>query len=376
MHDGNRFSHRRRQYLGHLGVEYMKAAADDRSGLLLDFWGNHTAFVRVFCPPKFGKTSALKTLQAFFDVHRPTDARFDDRTMTNHDDLKAQRNQHPVVYLDFGLLDGASETALANSLNHLLHGIWEQWRMKIGGRSGFEDQPEFGALIQKIQDWHGRNVLVLIDNEDRPILQSMQHGFGEAGRRMVGEVMSALFKDNPALGKGLTMGTLPFHITLGDGGANNMVCQTLNIRHGMQRGLGFDAEDLSRLKLCSKTRESLIDRFGRIGRPELVHPFGVWQTLDEAPPQSWLTMADMAPIMPQLLADPRLCEELLEGKTVETNDFSFDAPRSAMPLWREGILAYLTHLGVCRPSKVTDSKWVYCLTNGEAKRIMASTLAL
>jgi len=86
---------------------------------------------------------------------------------------------------------------------------------------------------------------------------------------------------------------------------------------------------------------------------------------------------EVHPVVPWLFAHPKnLCEDLHEGKTVETSGFSFVVLRSAMPLWREDFLAYLTHLGVCGPSKATDGRRSYSLTNAEAKSIMALTLAL
>ena len=122
-----------------------------------------------FCarPRRFGKSLTISTLEAVFQGRRELFRGL----YLEHADY--DWTVHPVIHLDFAQSSMETLTQLKNWLCHKL--------ADIGTRYGLTLQETdavllFGMLIQRLYDKTGQDVVVLIDEYDKPILEHMRSG--------------------------------------------------------------------------------------------------------------------------------------------------------------------------------------------------------
>ncbi len=119
-------------------------------------------------PRRFGKSLLLSTVEAYFLGKREL---FDGLTIQALEDKEENPwQEYPVLYLDFNTEKYTEEQDLINILNrHLLS--WEekykpsQIDPSLGGR--------FLNVIQKAYEQTGKQVVILIDEYDKPLLETL-----------------------------------------------------------------------------------------------------------------------------------------------------------------------------------------------------------
>jgi hypothetical protein len=115
-------------------------------------------------PRRFGKSLLISTLKAYFEGKK---ALFDGLAIAK---LETEWQEYPVLHLDFnsGVYAGIGE--FKNSLDILLHRQEEIW--------GTDEKEKtfparFEGLIKRAYKKSGRQVVVLVDEYDKPLLESM-----------------------------------------------------------------------------------------------------------------------------------------------------------------------------------------------------------
>lgn len=115
-------------------------------------------------PRRFGKSLLLSTMEAYFMGKKDL---FVGLAMEK---LEMEWEQYPVLHLDLNARNYNSVDALKGILNQYL----EKWETVYGDEKK-ERSPEerFAYLIEKIYSSTGRQVVVLIDEYDKPLLQAI-----------------------------------------------------------------------------------------------------------------------------------------------------------------------------------------------------------
>ncbi|MDR1636257.1 MAG: AAA family ATPase, partial [Treponema sp.] len=119
-------------------------------------------------PRRFGKSLLLTTLKAYFQGKREL---FDGLAIAN---LETEWQVYPVLHLDFNPSGYDSKAAL----NYFIADCLKKME-KDHGLPGPDDSPEYPAairfrhLIENIHAKTGKQVVVLIDEYDKPLLESM-----------------------------------------------------------------------------------------------------------------------------------------------------------------------------------------------------------
>ncbi len=125
-------------------------------------------------PRRFGKSLFLSTLAAYFQGQREL---FKGLYLEKaEEELAKQENreawqQYPVLYLDFARKEYKTKEDLIERLSLNLRS-WE----KSYGVSKITDSPEeqFAYIIEQIHEIHGKEVVVLIDEYDKPLYESLE----------------------------------------------------------------------------------------------------------------------------------------------------------------------------------------------------------
>ena len=122
-------------------------------------------------PRRFGKSLLVSTLKSLFEGRRDL---FAGLWIDRHGEWEWQ--EHPVVVLDLNALDASTPDALREDLSAYLSRIAQEWQVAEPQGSIVA---RFGELIRSLYLKTGRQVAVLIDEYDRPIISHLGRGAEE-----------------------------------------------------------------------------------------------------------------------------------------------------------------------------------------------------
>ena len=117
-------------------------------------------------PRRFGKSLFLSTLEAYFQGKKEL---FEGLAIY---DLETEWKQYPIFHIDLNTANFREEGSLYNVLNDYL----TAWEDKYGTRESEVTLPlRFKGVIARAAEKEGRNVVILVDEYDKPILQTLQN---------------------------------------------------------------------------------------------------------------------------------------------------------------------------------------------------------
>lgn len=116
-------------------------------------------------PRRFGKSLLLSTLEAYFTGKKEL---FTGLAM---EQLEKEWHKYPVLHLDLN----AERYENIEELKNILHTYLRQWEKEYGSNESHNISlsQRFRAVIRAAKEKTGRNVVVLIDEYDKPILQAI-----------------------------------------------------------------------------------------------------------------------------------------------------------------------------------------------------------
>ena len=116
-------------------------------------------------PRRFGKSLFLSTLEAYFQGKKEL---FEGLAIY---DLVTEWKKYPIFHIDLNTANFREKDSLYNVLNDYLTG----WEDKYGARDSEVTLPlRFKGVIARAAEKEGRGVVILIDEYDKPILQTLQ----------------------------------------------------------------------------------------------------------------------------------------------------------------------------------------------------------
>ena len=117
-------------------------------------------------PRRFGKSLFLSTLEAYFQGKKEL---FEGLAIY---DLETEWKQYPIFHIDLNTANFREEGSLYTELNDYL----SAWEDKYGTRESEVTLPlRFKGVIARAAEKEGRNVVILVDEYDKPILQTQQN---------------------------------------------------------------------------------------------------------------------------------------------------------------------------------------------------------
>ena len=116
-------------------------------------------------PRRFGKSLLISTLKAYFEGRKDL---FQGLAM---EQLEKDWNEYPILHLDLNAERYTCHAELANILDTYLR----QWEAEYGSQEGGNPSlsQRFHAVIRAAKQKTGRNVVVLVDEYDKPMLQAI-----------------------------------------------------------------------------------------------------------------------------------------------------------------------------------------------------------
>jgi len=114
-------------------------------------------------PRRFGKSLLVSTLKALFEGCR-------DLFRGLWIEQREEWTTYPVIHLDASLIPHDTETRLKSGLLEFCQQIAEQYGVEVRSQ---EYDAAFAELIRRLSQQTGNNVVVLIDEYDKPILDAL-----------------------------------------------------------------------------------------------------------------------------------------------------------------------------------------------------------
>ena len=115
-------------------------------------------------PRRFGKSLLMSTLEAYFQGRKDL---FNGLAIEN---LEKDWQEYPVLHLDLNTQKYVSPQALNNVLDVAL----SSWEVIYGREEKEVDYPlRFQGIIRRAKEKTGRNVVILVDKYDKPMLQAI-----------------------------------------------------------------------------------------------------------------------------------------------------------------------------------------------------------
>lgn len=117
-------------------------------------------------PRRFGKSLLISTMEAYFQGKREL---FDGLAIQQEE---KEWNSYPILHIDLNTANFREEDSLYTLLNDYLC----QWESVYGTRESETTLAlRFKGIVARIAQKEGKGVVILIDEYDKPILQTLQH---------------------------------------------------------------------------------------------------------------------------------------------------------------------------------------------------------
>jgi len=127
-------------------------------------------------PRRFGKSLLCSTLANLF---KGTAAKplFKGLWIDQHGNWDFEKEQCPVIHLDMSLAAGMSSNKknFKSMIDHKLRKIAESYDVSIDNVESLDIQRYFIILIKRLKQKFDRNVVIIIDEYDKPILDLLNH---------------------------------------------------------------------------------------------------------------------------------------------------------------------------------------------------------
>lgn len=334
---------------------------------LVEKGGKVTLFTR---PRRFGKTLALSMLQTFFELEYDNDGKEIDKSwyfegkkiMGAPKEILSMMGKYPVISLS---IKSARQPDFISSFKKLRENIiseikrhsylWTQGRLPLADRkiieelsvpgkdSVFEDEKSGLAEITRystslkllsdaLMHYHGRKVLILIDEYDVPLENAYHEGFYQEMVSFIRSLFESCLKTNNALELAVITGCLRISKESIFTGMNNLKINS--IRSGaFDEAFGFTVQETMQMLedygIESKTPEVKEWYDGYVfGETEIYNPWSITNYVDGIAnenkkfPEPYWSNTSSNQIIRDLIAgaDAAMKEELnrlIEGGTIE-----------------------------------------------------------
>ena len=190
----------------------------DKTLLIKDILDANDRGIYLFTRPRrFGKTTNLSMLNAFFNIKYKGNTWFDDLEISKYPEYEQYKNAFPVLYLNLKGTDAPNYDAfLAAMQSIVLESLKEHAYLLDYNKVMKDEQLLFDALFtgtanyeqlrasvakisQILERYHGKKVIVLIDEYDRAVSDT----FGKESHRemmsFLGAFLSSILKNNNSL---------------------------------------------------------------------------------------------------------------------------------------------------------------------------------
>ena len=378
----------------------------DKSLLIKDILDQDDSGVFLYTRPRrFGKSTNMTMLDAFFNLKYKDNTWFDDLAISRYQDYDRYRNKFPVISINLkdtvpvsdesyeSFLDGFMETMreLLGDFGYLLEsekvsGSDKEDMLAVIKRTASERllSRTVKTLCHMLHDHHEVDVIILIDEYDRALTDTFGMKSQDRILKFLSSFMSATLKDNECLQMAYITGIMQVAKSGMFSGVNNLyVNNILSVRSDERFGF-TESEVLTILEECEhldkmdEMRE-WYDGY-RFGNTDVYNPFSLltYVQSDFTPEGYWARSGNDKPIRWMLnRSDKESVEaiaDIISGNAA-VSDISMDMTYDDMRrTGLDNLLSLMVMTGYLRIAPRDDGRFDISVPNKEVMRMIDRVL--
>lgn len=241
----------------------------DKTGLIEELLHKQgTKITLITRPRRFGKSLGMSMLAHFFDIREDSRRLFEGLKVSGNKELcEKWRNQYPVLFLSFKDIDGLDfegakdmlrsrifELCMEHSyleksekVSEYARTFFSQMSDIVNGKmTDAQLKTSISLIIQMMQKYYGKQVILLIDEYDVPVAKANINGYYEQMIDLIRGILSAALKDNTALKFAILTGCLKITKESIFTGTNNFTTDTISDRR-YNEYFGFTHKEVEKL---------------------------------------------------------------------------------------------------------------------------------
>ena len=241
----------------------------DKTGLIEELLHKQgTKITLITRPRRFGKSLGMSMLAHFFDIREDSRRMFEGLKVSGNKELcEKWQNQYPVLFLSFKDIDGLDfegakdmlrsrifELCMEHSyleksekVSEYARTFFSQMSDIVNGKmTDAQLKTSISLIIQMMQKYYGKQVILLIDEYDVPVAKANINGYYEQMIDLIRGILSAALKDNTALKFAILTGCLKITKESIFTGTNNFTTDTISDRR-YNEYFGFTHKEVEKL---------------------------------------------------------------------------------------------------------------------------------
>lgn len=382
----------------------------DKTGLIKTLLqGEMDQVTLITRPRRFGKTMAMNMVASFLDIRKDSKELFDGLEISKEKEIcKNWMNQYPTLFLSLKDVDGTTFENAFNMLKFVISSLCSQNSYLETGENIRENEKDIFSrlrsqtasitdikgsivtIINMMQSYYEKPVILLIDEYDVPIAKASNNGYYKEMLEVIKGMLSTALKDNSSLKFAVITGCLKIAKESIFTGTNNFVSDTISSTR-YNEYYGFTQQDVDKLLADAEIEEKadLIKEWYdgyNFGEFEVYCPWDVMNylrdlqnDLNARPVSYWKNTSDNAIIRSFIdytgAAIRKKLEVLIAGGSIFQKieeDLTYDYLHSSEDnLWSILYLTgYLTKVG----ERDKDGQIELRIPNKEVKEIFESTV--
>ncbi len=270
----------------------------DKTLLIKDILGSSDSGVYLFTRPRrFGKTTNLTMLDAFFNINYKGNTWFDGLEISNHPEYEKFKNAFPVMYLDLKDVKAQTYEEHISIMKGILRDLFDKHRYLLDSECMHDDDKMIFSqvltmtidrsliaycmkfLCRKLEAYHGKKVVVLIDEYDRAVSDAFGSESHQPMMELLGSVMSTLLKSNESLQMACVTGVMQVAKAGMFSGLNNVEVNNIFSAMSDER-FGFTEREVKQILAefgCPEKFDEVREWYDgyRFGDAEVYNPYSI-----------------------------------------------------------------------------------------------------
>lgn len=145
----------------------------DKTLMIKEFLGRVTDVTLITRPRRFGKAINMSMMAEFFDITKDSKEIFKG-TKIMETPYAAEINQYPTIFISFADAKRDKETVVS-TIRTQIQIQWDKYDFVFENLKGIDDAISF--LMEIMEDYYGKEVMVFIDEYDTPFVEAHTGGF-------------------------------------------------------------------------------------------------------------------------------------------------------------------------------------------------------
>lgn len=196
----------------------------DKTHFIQEWWESGDSVTLITRPRRFGKTLAMSMLEKFFSVsYKDRGDLFQNLHIWENPKYRNLQGSYPVIFLSFADVKEIPFIQARKKICRILKYVYKQFRFLLDSDLLDEyEKEDFRSISVTMEDneasyalktlseylfrYYNKKVIILLDEYNTPMQEAFLNGYWEELSAFTRNLLSAAFKNNPYLERGMMTG--------------------------------------------------------------------------------------------------------------------------------------------------------------------------